>query len=238
MTEFTMPKTGTWEERGGWVVLALMKDLELKIENAAGLVGNLGGESRGFEDLQEKRPTVPGSKGGRGWAQWTGYSANNPRRKNFEEWCARNGLHPDSDEGNYRFLVYELETAERGALTRIKTAVGLADATRAAHLYYERSGDQSWNETNRRLVWANRALSGAKDLLNTGKPDTEPRPTPVETGQTARIPEDLITFEMVKPAIMNLQQWLRLSGDYDGPIDGIPGKGTIDGLAALIKREK
>lgn len=237
MTEFTMPKTGTWEERGGWVVLALTKDLELKMENAAGLVGNLGGETRGFEDLQEKRPTVPGSKGGRGWGQWTGYTANNPRRKNFEEWCARNGLHPDSDEGNYGFLVYELKTAERGALTRIKTAVGLADATRAAHLYYERSGDQSWSETNRRLVWANRALNGAKDLLKTGKPTTPSGPTP-DPVEPEFEPDNSITFEVVKPAIMNLQNWLRLSGDYDGPIDGIPGKGTIDGLVALTKRAK
>lgn len=241
MTEFSMPKTGTWEERGGWVVLGLMDDLDLRMENSAGLVGNLGGESRGFKDLQEKRPTVPGSKGGRGWAQWTGYADNNPRRRNFEQWCAENNLDPDSDEGNYRYLVHELKTTEKSALERIRNAQGLLSATRAAHVYFERSGDQTWSETNRRLVWAQRALIGAKAIQATGPEPKNLEPTtPVEPKQTepAHIPEDLITFEMVEPAIMNLQVWLRVSGDYDGPVDGIPGNGTINGLLALVKRTR
>ena len=114
---FDMPKAGTWEERGGWVVRALIADINLKIENSAGLVGNLGGESGEFEDLQEKRPTIPGSKGGRGWAQWTGYSSTNNRRKLFEDWCVQSRLDPDSDEGNYGYLVHELQTTEKTALS-------------------------------------------------------------------------------------------------------------------------
>lgn len=156
-----MPKAGGWPVRGGWVVLALVDDLELRIFNAAGIVGNLGAETAGFRVLHEKRPQVPGSAGGRGWAQWTGYTARNNRRKLFEEFCASHKFDPEGDEGNYRFLVHELETSERRALMHIREARDLWSATRAAHVLYERSGDQSVEETGRRLTWAQDALQGA-----------------------------------------------------------------------------
>src|SRR4051812_39577374 len=103
MPTLDMPATGTWEQRGGWVVLALMRDLGLASEQAAGLVGNLGYESKSFTELQEDTPSVPGSRGGTGWAQWTG-----PRRVKFEVWCTAHGLAPTSDAANYGFLVEEL----------------------------------------------------------------------------------------------------------------------------------
>ncbi len=161
MLEFSMPRSGTWEERGGWVAAALCAELFLRVENASGLVGNLGGETYGFRDLHERRPTVPGSKGGRGWAQWTGTSPRNNRRLLFEQFCAGHKLDPESDEGNYRYLVHELRTTERGALERVRLAVGLWAATRAAHVYYERSSDLSEEETRRRYRWAERAMTGA-----------------------------------------------------------------------------
>jgi hypothetical protein len=230
MSDFSMPKTGTWEERGGWVVLNLMNDLNLKMENSAGLVGNLGGESGGFEVLQETRPTVPGSKGGRGWAQWTGYAANNHRRKDFEDWCAANNFDPNSDEGNYSFLVHELLTTEKGALERIRAANGLLEATRAAHLYYERSGDQSWTETDRRLVWARRALNGAKER-SSRSPGPQPAPAPKKPFSI-----DDITPEMLKSAVMTVQHFLRLGGYYDGPIDGLLGQQTFSAAIALQRK--
>jgi hypothetical protein len=233
MSDFSMPKTGTWEERGGWVVLQLMNDLDLKMENAAGLVGGLGGESGGFEALQETRPTIPGSKGGRGWAQWTGYATNNHRRKDFEDWCATNSLDPDSDEGNYKFLVHELLTTEKGALEKIRAAPRLAEATRAAHIYYERSGDQSWTETNRRLDWAQRALNGAKKHLSIPS-KTQPAPVPEPSSRTFSI--DDITPEMLKSAVMTIQNLLRLGGYYDGPIDGLLGELTFNAAIALQRK--
>src|SRR4029079_2065686 len=96
MTDFDMPKTGTWEQRGGWVVRRLMADLGLTDYQAAGLVGNLGFESVGFRTLQEMAPAVSGSKGGYGWAQWTGV-----RRRAFEAWCVAHHLPMASDEANY-----------------------------------------------------------------------------------------------------------------------------------------
>lgn len=37
------------------------------------MVGNFAHECMGFQALQEKKPLVAGSKGGRGFPQWTGY---------------------------------------------------------------------------------------------------------------------------------------------------------------------
>jgi len=47
-------------------------DRGLTIEQAAGFVGNLEAESGVQPDINERNPTVPGSRGGYGIAQWTG----------------------------------------------------------------------------------------------------------------------------------------------------------------------
>src|SRR4051812_1290715 len=158
MVNFGMPETGTWEERGGWVVNALVRDLDLPIENAAGFVGNLGAETSGFTDLQENQPAVPGSAGGRGWAQWTG-----PRRRQFESWCATYNLNPDLAEANYCFLVAELKTATwQSFLTRLRNSSSLEEACRLTLTIYERPSDQSQSVLNRRVWWGKRAFAGAK----------------------------------------------------------------------------
>ncbi|MDB4356384.1 phage tail tip lysozyme, partial [Akkermansiaceae bacterium] len=54
------------------LVKDLMRDFGLTEFQAAGLVGNLAYESGNFKQLQEKEPLIPGSKGGYGFAQWTG----------------------------------------------------------------------------------------------------------------------------------------------------------------------
>lgn len=65
---------------------------------AAAIVGNAMHESAQF-----KADTEYGGGGGRGWLQWTG-----PRRTNFENWSASQGLEPTSDNANYGFMIYEL----------------------------------------------------------------------------------------------------------------------------------
>ena len=85
----------------------LMEDLQgelgLTKEQAAAFVGNLAHETGGFKFMQEINPTVAGSRGGYGFAQWTG-----PRRKMFEAWAAENGLDPSSYEANWGYLKKEL----------------------------------------------------------------------------------------------------------------------------------
>jgi hypothetical protein len=76
---------------------------------AAGIVGNFDHETGGFNYLQEIKPVVPGSKGGRGFAMWTG-----PRRKAFESWSEENNLNPDSYEASFGFFVHEVQNTSEG----------------------------------------------------------------------------------------------------------------------------
>ena len=50
----------------------LANDLGISVEAASGIVGNLASETGDFKHMQELKPVVPGSRGGAGWAMWTG----------------------------------------------------------------------------------------------------------------------------------------------------------------------
>lgn len=165
MTDFDMPKTGTWEQRGGWVVRRLAHDAGLTVEQAAGLVGNLGYESRGLATLQEIRPLVAGSAGGWGWAQWTG-----PRRRAFEKWSAEKGLGANTDEANYGFLLHELLGDYKNFASRLRQMRSIEDACRLTHEQYERPQDildGTYRSGPDRLTWARRALAGAEGATAT-----------------------------------------------------------------------
>lgn len=114
---------GTFAEKAPSVMKKLMKDLNISHEDAAVIMGNLGHESNGFKTLQEVSPTVPGSRGGYGWAQWTG-----PRRKEFEAWAKEKGLDPKSDEANYGFLVHELRGKYKSSVDALRANPNKDDA--------------------------------------------------------------------------------------------------------------
>lgn len=101
----------------------LQNDFKLNRPQAAGLVGNLAHESVDFSKLQEMKPLIPGSRGGYGYAQWTG-----PRRRNFEAYAADKGLDPASYEANYGFLKHELGTPEGAFLPDLRRASNPAEA--------------------------------------------------------------------------------------------------------------
>ena len=129
----------------------LMRDLGLTAVQAAGLLGNLGHESRGFRDLQEIAPTVAGSRGGWGLAQWTG-----PRRRAMEAWCRTHGLDPAAPEASYGYLCAELRTTEAPALAALRRAATLEAATETVCRRYERPGIVALPS---RIAWARRALA-------------------------------------------------------------------------------
>lgn len=106
----------------------LMNDFGLSKDQAAGVVGNLSHESGGFKSLQELNPVVPGSRGGYGYAQWTG-----PRRKQFEGWSKENNLDPSSYEANYGFLKHELQNTPEGSV--LEGLRGAQSAGEAAELF-------------------------------------------------------------------------------------------------------
>jgi len=111
------------KDAGKRLMRDLMRDFDLTKEQAAGVVGNLDYETGGFKFMQEIKPIVPGSKGGYGFAQWTG-----PRRVAFEAYATANKLDPSSYEANYGFLKHELANTSEGDIMADLRSARTADA--------------------------------------------------------------------------------------------------------------
>jgi hypothetical protein len=145
-----------FEDKSKIYVPRLMQDLSITREQACGIMGNIGGETGGFTALQEKKPTVKGSRGGYGWMQWTG-----PRRKKYEAWAAQNNLNPATDEANYRYLVQETMTDELHSLIQLRKTSTVEAATETFMLQNLRPGVPNLKG---RVTWANRADDATKVL--------------------------------------------------------------------------
>lgn len=117
----------------------LQRDFGLTNMQASAIVGNLAYESGNFKSMQEISPTVKGSRGGYGWAQWTG-----SRRNDFESYAKAKGLSVDSYAANYGFLAKELATTEKAAIEAVKQAKTLPEATKAFERSYERAGVKNY----------------------------------------------------------------------------------------------
>lgn len=113
---------------GKRLVADLMRDFNLTKGAAAGIVGSLHHETGGFKHMQEIKPVVPGSRGGYGFAQWTG-----PRRVEFESWSEAEGLDINSYEANYGNLVRELRDTPEGKV--LEKLSGIDDPGQAAKVF-------------------------------------------------------------------------------------------------------
>ena len=174
-----------FEQTAPWIMRGLMEDFPtLTASDAAAIVGNLGHESNGFATLQETKPTVAGSKGGYGWAQWTG-----SRRRDFEAWCAKRNLKPSSDEANYGFLVEELRTTEAKAIPAVRAAGTLYDKVVAFERAFERAGVKHYDS---RLAYAKRALAVFTEPPAPDLPDVPDEPQPKEPSTMNTIITSLI----------------------------------------------
>lgn len=103
----------------------LAKDLGISVEAASGVAGNLASETGGFKHLQELKPVVPGSRGGAGWAMWTG-----PRRRDFEKFT---GGDTTSPEANYRYLVHDLQANYPQVLAKLRSTNNPLQAASVIH---------------------------------------------------------------------------------------------------------
>ena len=142
----------------------LMREFGLADWRAAAIAGNAGHESGGFTIMQEAKPTVPGSRGGYGWFQWTG-----PRRRAYEAWCAGKNLDGASYEANVGFVIAELRGPEKAALAALRQAATFEAAVIAFERAYERAGVK---HDDRRLRWARIAL----EEYRARKPNPKPLP--------------------------------------------------------------
>jgi hypothetical protein len=146
--------TELFASKAPWIMELLMRDFALDLNSAAAILGNLGHECGGFTNMQEDAPTVKGSKGGYGWAQWTG-----PRRRAFEAYCERNNLSPNDDRANYGWLFVELSTSEHAGIKAVKKPGSIADKVKAFEMNFERAGVKHYPSRN---AWAARALEAYK----------------------------------------------------------------------------
>ena len=102
---------------------------------AQGVVARLNGESGLDPGINEVSPTVAGSRGGFGLAQWTG-----PRRKQLEAFAAERGVPVSDPDMQMDFLMWENANTEKGAWDKV---MGAKDAVQAAELFtteWERPG--------------------------------------------------------------------------------------------------
>ena len=141
----------------------------LSSDDAAAIVGNLAHETLGFTKMQEMAPTVKGSRGGYGWAQWTG-----PRRVAFEAWCDARGLEHDGYEANYSFLYRELATDHANAVAAVKAAGSLKDKVIAFEKVYEGAGVKSYSS---RLKYAREAIAAFSAAPPTVAAESIPAPS-------------------------------------------------------------
>jgi hypothetical protein len=104
-------------------------------EDCDAIIGNLGHESGGFTVYHEIGQ--PSQLGGVGWAQWTG-----PRRRKFEAFCATHGFDPHSYQGQFEYLVSEIEPngPYHGALIATQQAQGLEAKVNAFEARFEAAG--------------------------------------------------------------------------------------------------
>lgn len=115
-----------FEVQAPYLLGRLMNDFSLQDFQAAGIVGNIAEETKGFSFRREiLAASASGPAGGRGYFSWTG-----SRRQGFERFTQEKGLDPDTVEANYAFLKHELERTENAAVTALKKTVTLEDATR------------------------------------------------------------------------------------------------------------
>lgn len=145
------PDYRLFDELAPRIMRDLLRDVpQWRVQDAAAAVGNAGHESGGFRTLQETSPTVPGSRGGWGWFQWTG-----PRRRAMEAWAKGRRLDLASYEANYGWLLQELRGSENAAVAATKRAAGLQDKVKAFEAAFERAGVKHYPS---RIAYAQRAL--------------------------------------------------------------------------------
>lgn len=128
-------------EIGSRLMSDLQKELGLTKEQAAGFVGNLAHETGDFKFMQEIDPVVKGSRGGYGFAQWTG-----PRRKAFEAWAKENDMNISGYDANLGFLLHEINNTSEGRfMDALRGASTVEDSARIVSNKYLRPGKPHLN---------------------------------------------------------------------------------------------
>jgi hypothetical protein len=162
----SLPESGgggtTFGEKAPGIMRDLIRDFQFTDFQAAGILGNIGRETGGFTEFQERHPRV--EPGGFGWCQWTG-----DRRTQFDKFCRDNNLGDDvgrkSDKANYGFLKLELETTKKSVVPHLRATSTLEKATEIFELEFEVAGVVAMDD---RETWARRALNAFRSVGTPG----------------------------------------------------------------------
>ena len=133
----------------------LKRDFGFTDTQVAGIIGNLAHESGGFKHFQEINPLVPGSRGGYGYAQWTG-----KRRREFEAFAKAGGDHRTSYAANYGFLKQELATNHANAVTAVRRTDTVDGATLAFEQTFLYAGIKHYGSRIQRANHTYKRLTG------------------------------------------------------------------------------
>lgn len=218
--------------RGAWVIRRMLADERLglsKVIHPGAIVGNLAGESR-LQTINELVPLVPGSRGGFGWAQWTGMGEGG-RRAAFEAFTAEHGWQLTDEIAHYEFLVFELLGPEKRSLAQLKKTTTLEAATYTFEKLFERPA--SLDDVDERVQYAQQAIDamGLLPPLAPEEPSPEqPAPSPPPAPAVAR--GEAATPDVLDAAVRLMQTVLDVAGYYSGPIDGVPNQEMVSALMA------
>ncbi len=169
------------------LVQDLQDDFGMPEHVAIGVVGQLAGETGGFTQLQELNPLVKGSRGGSGYAQWTG-----PRRREFEGYIGDKD--PSSYAANYAFLRHELANTPEGQV--LKSLRGARTSQEAGRIFTDgflRPGIKNYagrdNWTRRvESLFRGKAINAAVGGLVSAIPDEEEEAPVTTEGNPRAIP--------------------------------------------------
>lgn len=125
-------------------------------EQAAGFVGNYYQESK-------YDPKAVNQIGATGIGQWLG-----SRKDDLYNYAASNNLNPLDIETQLKFTMTELQGSESRAMSQIKKAKTVEEASMAVRIYYERPGEHEAHDENRI-----RAAKQAIQKFNRPQPTTQ-----------------------------------------------------------------
>ena len=165
--------------------------------HAAAIAGNFAHEAgpKGRIDygINEIKPTVKGSRGGYGAAQWTG-----PRRVGLEQFAKKNGLSVSDRETQMKYFDQERSGAEKGAFNRLQKTGDVNSATKSFMQNYERPRASTANLANRQhhaqeiLARGQRGDFGTPDgqtqLAKNDAPMPPSRPADLQAGGPQQAP--------------------------------------------------
>ena len=222
---------GSFQQQAPIVMNRLMRDFGITKEQAAGVLGNLGHESRGLTaGIQEINPRA--GRGGLGWAQWTG-----PRRVAFEEFLNANGLDASDPEANYAFLTQELRTTHAYALDALRQAKSVEEATYIFENTFEKAADDA-KHYDRRNEYAFEAL-GYYDTFEPNANTNEQTDAALEplAGQETFVltPENIGSYTDLDPKVKQYADTLSDS-DRRNFYENMSTLGSVDEINRIAKK--